>query len=373
MKQKVYVLINSLEAWWGERQIANFCNNISKDFDVFLVTLKKKTFYHLETGVKHIYLSNIKSNILMFFLMPYYVYKFKKIIKKEKLSKWMSFLEISNFVHILSRKNAIINLSINIWFFQWFFWFFYKLFIKRLYPKSGKIIVNSEENKYDIARYLSIPIDNVITVYNSLDFDLIHKNEWERIDDYLLSILKDKKVFITVWRLVWQKRHEKIIKVLKHIYDTVDKDFVYLIVGDWPEKIYLEKLVREFWLEKNIFLLWSQKNVFKYLKASNYFVYASDYEWFPNVFLEAIACKIPIITTNFKTWAQEAVIWSYKDAPIKYPLISNNWVLIDAKNFETQFIHIYHNLDSIHTKQLGLENFSIEKIVKDTLDVLLNN
>lgn len=373
MKQRIYVLTNSLEAWWWERQIANFCNNISKDFDVFLITLKKDMFYHLEKWVKHIHLSSVKSNLLMSLLLPYYVFKFKKLLKKEKLSYWMSFLEISNFVHILARKNAIVNLCINIWFFQGFFWFFYRLLIRRLYPKSGKIIVNSYENGYDIANYLGISMDKVVTVHNSLDFDLIKKGESESVENYILSKIKDKRVFITVWRLVRQKRHQKIIYALKHIYDEVDKNFIYFIVGDWPEKPRLESLVHKLWLENNVFLLWSQKNVFKYLKISDYFVYASDYEWFPNVFLEAIACKIPIITTNFKTWAQEAVIWEYQQGELTYPFIGDNWVLLDSNNFESQFLYVYNNLNLVHTKQLWLDNFSIEKIVKDTLDILLNN
>ena len=241
-----------------------------------------------------------------------------------------------------------------------------------MYPKSGKIIVNSDENGYDIAHYLGIPMNKVVTVYNSLDFDLINKGQLEPIEEHIFSKIKDKRIFVTVWRLVWQKRHEKIIHVFKRIYDEIDDNFVYLVIGDWPEKPRLDSLVHKLWLKNNIFLLWSQKNVFKYLKVSDYFVYASDYEWFPNVFLEAIACKVPIITTNFKTWAQEAVIWSYKQGHIDYPLMSNNWVLIDSKDFESQFMYVYTHLDMIHTEQTGLKNFSIEKIVEDTLNVLLN-
>ncbi len=58
----------------------------------------------------------------------------------------MSFLEISNFVHILARKNAIISLRVNLDYFKRAAGYVYLMIIKLLYKKAGKIVVNSYEN-----------------------------------------------------------------------------------------------------------------------------------------------------------------------------------------------------------------------------------
>jgi hypothetical protein len=51
---------------------------------VTIITLKDINFYELPENVRHISLSKIKNNLLMFLLIPFYVYKFKTLLKKEK-------------------------------------------------------------------------------------------------------------------------------------------------------------------------------------------------------------------------------------------------------------------------------------------------
>jgi len=133
-----------LEAWWAERVVSIISSELSKDYQVDLITLKNVNFYDLPNWVNYISLSNVKNNLLMFLLIPYYVLKFKKHLNKNNYKSWISSLEIANFVNILSNKNAIIAFEISIYFFSWFIWQIYKLLIKFLYPKAKKIKVNSE-------------------------------------------------------------------------------------------------------------------------------------------------------------------------------------------------------------------------------------
>lgn len=371
-KEKIFFLINSLEAWWAERVVSIISSELSKDYQVDLITLKNVNFYDLPNWVNYISLSNVKNNLLMFLLIPYYVLKFKKHLNKNNYKSWISSLEIANFVNILSNKNAIIAFEISIYFFSWFIWQIYKLLIKFLYPKAKKIKVNSEENKYDLANYLNIPLNKIITIYNPIELEKINKLKNEEVDSELKNMLAWKKIFITVWRLVWQKNHSIILKSFSKLKD---KDWIYLIIWDWPEKQKLQDLTKNLWLKENIIFLWSQKNVFKYLNISNYFIYASKIEWFPNVLWESIACNIPIITSNFVSWAKECIIWNYDNnlKNIKYPYYWENWVLLDLHNYEESFIYIYDNLNKIQQNKVWFEKFKIEKIEEDFEKILFNN
>ncbi len=345
LRNKYYFLINSLEWWWAERVTVNFANNLIKEWkEIYIITLKSRNFYDLPQWVKHISLSNIKNNLLMFLLIPWYVIKFKKAIEKHDLSEWMSLLEIANFVHILAKKDAIISFRTHINFFTGILWYIQKFIIKILYPKAWKIIVNSIENKYDLAKYLSIPEDKIEVKYNPIDKDKIISLKNEEIDGNIQWKIKWKKIFITTWRLVWQKHHEKIINALKWISNTNNKDRIYLIIWNGPERRKLEQQVKNLWLNDSIIFLWEQKNVFKYLNIADIFLYASEVEWFPNVLIEAKEIWLPIITSDFKSWAKEVILWEYRKdiwKTIQYPYQWKNWILLDFYDYEQQFLKAY--------------------------------
>jgi N-acetylgalactosamine-N,N'-diacetylbacillosaminyl-diphospho-undecaprenol 4-alpha-N-acetylgalactosaminyltransferase len=58
-------------------------------------------------------------------------------------------------------------------------------------------------------------------------------------------------------------------------------------------------------LEDRVFLLGKQKNPYKYLAKADCFAFASKREGFPNVLVEALACQLPIISTDCKSGPRE--------------------------------------------------------------------
>lgn len=352
-KKHIYFLINSLEWGGAERVTTNFANNMIREWkDVYIITLKSSNFYDLPQWVHYVPLSTIKNNFLMFMLIPWYVGKFKKVVKKYHLSEWMSLLEIANFVHILAKKKAKISFRTHVSVFKWFFGFLQKALIKYLYPKAWNIVVNSLENKYDLAEYLHVSEDKIEVIYNPIDKEKIDKLKSEEISEKLKNKIQGKRVLITTGRLVgkkWfgNKNHNKIILALKRVYDGIDKNRIYLIVWDWPERKSLEKLVYSLWLQDNIVFIWMQKNVFKFLNIADIFLYASEVEWFPNVLMEAREIWLPIITSDFKSGAKEVILWRYvKDIwkKMKYPYSGKYWVLLDLNEYESQFLEVYKKL-----------------------------
>ncbi len=363
-KKKIYFLINSLEWWGAERVITTLAGKMVDAFDVTLITLKRSWFYELPSWVRYHSLSTIKNNLLMFFLIPRYVYKLRKLLKKEQFFTGVSFLEIANFTHILAKKHAIISFRIHIDFFVWFVWTMYKFFIRWLYPKAKTIIVNAEENRYDLAHFLHVPLSKIRTIYNPVDVEKIEKLKYEKIDDDILHKIEWKRVFVTTWRLVRQKHHKKIISALGKVYDTLDQNRIYMIVGDGPEKKDVQQLTHDLWLSDRIIFLGQQKNVFAYLRLADYFLYASEYEWFPNVMLEAMICWNRIVTSDFKSWAKELILDSYtKDVKVDYPYIWERWILLDLQKFEEQFIAIYPHLATMKSHAHWMEKFTIENVV----------
>ena len=340
--RKYYFLINSLEVGGAERVVINQANElIKKGVQVYIFTLKSACcLYDLPQWVVHIPLSTINNNFCLFFALPWFIYRFQSFRKEYALDDGISFLEISNFIHILARREAKISFRTHINFFTGFFWWLQKLFIKILYPRAAKIIVNSRENRHDLAAYLGIPEQKIEVVYNTIDEEKIMSLSREALEDELQKKIKNKRVYITVGRLIKEKHHEIIIEGLSHLEN---KDWVWLVVWDGPQRSSLEKKAQEYGLEDCILFLGQQKNIFKYLEKSDLFLYASSVEGFPNVLLEARFLRLPIITTDFKSWAREVIlgedtnmIWK----KLTYPYKWNYWYLLEANYYWAQFLEI---------------------------------
>ena len=77
------------------------------------------------------------------------------------------------------------------------------------------------------------------------------------------------------------------------------------ILGQGELKEDLEKLVAEYNLQDRVFLLGFQSNPFKYVSKSSVFVLSSLFEGLGNVVLEALACNVPIISTDCKSGPRE--------------------------------------------------------------------
>ncbi len=363
-KKTIFFVINSMENGGAERVISNILPLLSKKYEIYLILLKNKIFYPIPSTVHIISLSNIKRNILLPLLLPFYFLKLKMLIRKYQPAKIVSFLEIANFVNILVNRQAIISMRISPSFFQdGFIGHCYYFLIKKLYPNAKLIIVNSRENKQLVSQSLQLPDKKILVIYNPI-FPVPKKSF---LKSTTLPLLEKKfsKIFITVGRLDKQKNISAIIRAFKRRKQTD----ALLIIGDGPERRSLEQLIAKHNLSKQVFLLGRKKNVYKYLNIADYFVFASKTEGFPNVLLEAMACRLPIITSDFKTGAREVIDPGLNfTKKIKYPYYGPNGALLSIDNFEKDFQKI--DFVKLKQKQVRLEKFTPETIIEEWVNVL---
>ena len=359
MKKHIYFLINSLEWGGAERVVANLSQDLIEQYDIDIICLKKSTpAYKIPEHVRIFSFSNIQYNILLFPYIPYFVWRLRNIFKENSYISGVSFLEISNFVHIFTRKDAMISFRTSIGFFQGIIGNIYKYLIKILYPQAGMIIVNSLENKYELAKYLKIEPEKIEVIYNPIDLDTIIKST--PIDISLLPGYDEQKsIFMTTGRLISSKHHATIITSLYKLSQSGTRDFLYYIIWSGPEETHLKVLTEKYGLEDSIFLLGQRSDIYSILQRADYFIYASEVEWFPNVLIEAVAVGVPVITSHFKTWAYEVMLAEYTwSEDHRFPVLTPNWVMLDHSHFQEQFIEIYTNLSTLRHEKKWLEKYT---------------
>ena len=92
------------------------------------------------------------------------------------------------------------------------------------------------------------------------------------------------------------KRTQDVIRIFEKVLKTVPSKL--LMVGDGPDRVYSEQLCRDLGISENVRFLGKQDAVEEILSVSDLFIMPSESESFGLAALEAMACKVPVITSN---------------------------------------------------------------------------
>ena len=110
--------------------------------------------------------------------------------------------------------------------------------------------------------------------------------------------IKDNTILIgSTGRIVWQKGYDQLLSLLEN-YDFGEKIFHILIAGDGSLRNKFIKRIGENKLESYITFIGNIKNIPEFLSALDIYIQPSVTEGFPLSVLEAMASKLPIISSN---------------------------------------------------------------------------
>ena len=144
--------------------------------------------------------------------------------------------------------------------------------------------------------------DKIRVIGNGIDIVKFHPLP-KSVARAALNISEDVKVLVSVGGLVDRKGFHRVIEILPALVAKYP-GLIYLIVGgDSPEGNIRERLedqVKTLNLEENVRFLgaYPSEQLKVPLSAADLFVLATANEGWANVFLEAMACGLPVITTE---------------------------------------------------------------------------
>ncbi len=380
---KIAVFIYSLGGGGAERVVSQLIPYLENNgFDVYLVLMNNTCVYPFETKNKPFFLENSKtteSNVLKFLKIPFLAYKYHIFLKKNKINKSFSFLTRPGFISVLTKwfnkKRTIIisersNSSLQYGNHNLQSWI-NNFLIKELYPKADLIIANSNGNAQDLITNYNVPRYKITTIYNPISLEAIFAIEPKK--DFF-----DTNYFnlVSVGRLDKGKNHQLLIKSLE--FFKLQKVRLY-IFGDGILKTELEKTIKDLKFENRVFLMGFESNPYKYLKAADLFVFSSNHEGFPNVILEAMACELPIVSTNCPSGPNEIfkvnTDYDFSDNVVTdYGILvprNNIKKMVEAINILMQNKKYYQNCKNQVVKRV--EDFEANKILDEFKLHLLNH
>ncbi len=301
VRKKIIFFLPTLSIGGGERVVSDLSLNFPDFIETVIVLLKNKVSYPYKG--KLVCLDVPLSNSLLLRIYYFFIclFRFKKIIKKEKPDYVISFGPPLNIINLFSNKKNVLRVD-NVMSSSGKS-LIYKILIRFFYNKAPKIICVSRVSAEDLINNFGIKKEKITVIYNPLKIKEIQSLISEPLEPEYEEIFK-KPVIITVGRLTKQKNQKCLIRTFSEVKNKI-KEARLVILGKGELEPELKLLVKDLKMEGNVHFLGWQKNPFKFLARAKVFVLSSLWEGLPCVVLEAMACSLPIISADCKSGPRE--------------------------------------------------------------------
>ncbi len=317
--KKVAILINSLSAGGAERIAANLLITLHEDYEVHLLLLRDEIDYPVPEGQRIEFLSSEKlggseagSNMLR---LPIVAWRLKRYCSRNRIDLVLSFMNRPNFASGLAKifgSSAKMIMSERV-----YTPLFYdsttlrgkigRKLVSWLYRYADVVVPNSEGTKNALVDIVGADIDYKVAL-NQIPVQSIQVASREAVDDVDFT----RFTFVCVAGFRQQKNHMLLVEAFS---DVADRETQLLLIGKGPTLEKVKERVHVLGLGTQVLFVGQKDNPHKYVSKARCFVLASDYEGFPNVLLEAMACGTPIISTDCLTGPRE-LLAPFLESPI---------------------------------------------------------
>jgi len=300
---KVLFIIPDMSSGGTQRKVIMLLRYLNSKKIYPKLVLFKKEGVHLSELPDDVRIIDLKKRSrYSFFIL---ILKLAKIFRSEKPDKIISFIYYSNIISVLAK--IISRISSTLIISEESVPFGYLLntrmgdvkraLIRFTYRKAQKIICVSKGLREYIIKYCGLPESRVIAIYNPIESEKIYKLSIEEVKHPFF----DKKIdgellIISTGRLSIAKRYDILLKVIENVRER--KKVNLIIIGDGELKKDLIIQRNNLKLNDCVEFIGYQQNPYAWMSKSDLFVMTSQYEGFSYVIVEAMACGVPVISSD---------------------------------------------------------------------------
>jgi N-acetylgalactosamine-N,N'-diacetylbacillosaminyl-diphospho-undecaprenol 4-alpha-N-acetylgalactosaminyltransferase len=307
-KKKLAIFVNSLGRGGAEKVVFLLMQQLRQDYDIHLLVFDKSVIeFELPPGITIVQIGKFRNPLRAALVFNIFLYAptVKKYLLANNIPVLMSFLSrtalTAGVVKLLGWKGSLVicerTMTSEYYSNKNLTGRTARFLIKRLYSRASLIITNSKLNRDDLKKTFGLK-NKIITIYNPVDIReaVIAK---QAPQDILPN--NGHFVFCNVGRCDYYKNQQ----LLLHAFAKMDNTNCSLMVIGKDVPLKLAPLCKKLQIENKVQLLDLRLDIYPYLQSANAFVLSSVTEGFPNVLLEALACSLPVVSTDCRSGPRE--------------------------------------------------------------------
>ena len=159
------------------------------------------------------------------------------------------------------------------------------------------LLANSAAVAESLHRYYGCRPEHITVYYNGIAPPRLPASEQRCALRQKLGLPTDKKIIMMVARQHPQKNYPMFVRTAATVC-AQRQDTMFVAVGRGDMMDELQGLVKQYGLEGRAVFVGQQHNVSEWLLCADVFCFTTDYEGFSNALLEAMACGLPVVSTE---------------------------------------------------------------------------
>jgi glycosyltransferase involved in cell wall biosynthesis len=349
-KKTVLMVITNLNYGGAQRVFYQLSLELSKRYHVIEVVFNFEHGHAFKTG-NPIYSLDVKGGGSLFRKVINFYLRYKRLadIKKEtRADVCISHLEGADYVNISSRQQERVICCIhgskisdkNIHGLSG--WVRRKILIPYLYKKADALVAVSRGIKEEFLTQFGVRETNIHWLPNFFYPDHITELAKGKLPSPWDKLLYDNRITIlTAGRLSHQKNLKGLVRLAAHIKRYLAVKWVILGDGELFSGLvsYAKQLNLMVFTIKDdkvdllngydMYFLGYSENPFLWISKADWFILTSDWEGFPMVIGESMACGTPVIATDCQTGPREFLSdTAYPEVPVQTCLVEPYGILI---------------------------------------------
>ncbi len=172
-----------------------------------------------------------------------------------------------------------------------------------LYRRDDILTAVGQRVKEALQKKEGYPGKRIQVIYNGIDPDVYDNLRSENENDARESVRREFNIPNDAFTIIQVARLDPIkdIRTSLRTYEALKQtvpNVRLLLVGDGPERNAIERAIRQHNLQDGVIFAGARSDVSRLLKGADAFLLTSLSEGIPVTFLEAMAARLPIVTTD---------------------------------------------------------------------------
>jgi N-acetylgalactosamine-N,N'-diacetylbacillosaminyl-diphospho-undecaprenol 4-alpha-N-acetylgalactosaminyltransferase len=303
--KKVAIFIYSLGGGGAEKAALGLVDGLKDEFEIEILTVSPVQNYDAKdikvtSLYKHDFEGSALSKLLSIFKLAA---SLSMYCKANKIDTVVSFLSrpgiIAAFAKILHPKLRVIateHTTLSSYYGDSMPEKAMKLLLFAAYKIANSVVAVSSGIKEDLVQNFGVNRGKISVIYNPIDIKKIKISALQKV-----SQESDGFVFVTAGRLIDSKNFPFLFEAFRLL-----PSFCKLwVLGDGELSGELRLMAVEMGLHERVRFFGFCENPYSYFASADCFVMSSRLEGLPTVLIEALACGLPVISTDCKSGPRE--------------------------------------------------------------------